>query len=398
MPLNQVAPDFALLSSLDMRTYDDVEIFTRNSLSVEMPNFAAGSGIYEDLLFFLNGRYASSTVNATAQFSVATFGSSWSLTINENDKIVISSDTDFEVTSTGSSDPLGFGSSTVSATLSGSTYTAEAVNNWTRGLINLSDCSYRIDEAGGAGTFNIPAIDPDVQDVSVFVRSSSTNDADAFGLTTLETLDNTVAGSTDITWTINDSGFVQCHYRTSLGNITWSSVEIRNLLGFNGDETPVIDGTISRLTASKVSPACLFPTRPIQNQFIRVENVSQFRRFIGGGYASNSIGSYITTNLNFDLDAQLDLKDDYRHFSNRFAPRISGGERINFYQCWGDSRRALRDDQVNVDQDAYTSLYTSEENGERGRLRGSCLTTNFDLSYPTRLHRRVPINLEIEHL
>lgn len=398
MPLNQVAPDFALLSSLDMRTYDSVEIFQRNGSPVNMPSFSTGSGIYEDLLFFLNGRYSSSTVYATAQFSVATFGSNWSFSINSNDKVVIASTSNFELASVGSSDPFGFGNNTISATLSGSTYFVTASNDWTRGLIDLSDCSYKISDPSSSNIFYFPDVKPDIQDVSVFARSSSGSDSDYFGLTTLETLDNTVASSTDITWTINNSGFVQCHYRTSLNDIVWSSNEIRNLLGFTGNEEPVIDGTISRLTASKVSPACLFPTRPIQSQHLSVENVSQYRRFIGGGYASNFIGSYVTTLLNFDLDAQLDSKDDYRHFSNLFAPRISGGERINLYQCWGDSRRALREDEVNANQAAYTSLYTSEENGERGRLRGSCLTPSFDLAYPGRLHRRVPIRMEIEHL
>ena len=118
MPLNQVAPDFALLSSLDMRTYSATTIFTRGSTTVSMPTFSAGQGIYEDLLFFLNGRYSSDTLNADAQLAdYADFGTGWTMTINSDDKITIESDTEFDIISQGTLDFLGFGSSTVASSL-----------------------------------------------------------------------------------------------------------------------------------------------------------------------------------------------------------------------------------------------------------------------------------------
>ena len=126
--------------------------------------------------------------------------------------------------------------------------------------------------------------------------------------------------------------------------------------------------------------------------------MGQSRRKIGGGYVSNSIGSYVVSDLRFDLDALLDESDDYKHFSNRFLPLVAPGERINFYQGWGDSRRSLRTAEIVGSQAAYDLLYTSEDNGDQGRIRGSLLTSDFDLSYPTRLRRRVPVSLEIEHL
>jgi hypothetical protein len=67
MPLNNPAPNFALLTALDMRGQSGETIFTRNSNAVALPSFATGEGIYEDLLFFLNSRFSSSTVNASAQ-------------------------------------------------------------------------------------------------------------------------------------------------------------------------------------------------------------------------------------------------------------------------------------------------------------------------------------------
>jgi len=399
MPLNNPAPNFGLLTSIDMTGQSGETVFTRSGGSdVDLPNYASGQGYYEDMLFFLNGRGVDASFKADYQLGLATFGTSWAMTINEDDKVTITSDVQFEVTSTGGDDPFGFGTSTLVASLVGSDYVLSAPNDWTRGLIDLDDVSYRIDESGGSNTFNIPSIKSDVQDVTCFIRGYDESDSDSFGLSSLQALDNTAQSSTDITWTLTDQGYVQCHYRTSLGDITWSNTTIRNLLGFTGDESPVIDGTHSRITSTHKNAGVLLPSRPFQSHHLRVENLGQSRRKIGGGYVANFIGSYVVSNLNFDVDALLDQVDDYRHFTERFLPLVGPGERINFYQGWGDSRRALRTAQVVGSQSAYDLLYTSEDNGDQGRVRASLLTANYDLAYPTRLRRRVPVNMELEHL
>ena len=154
----------------------------------------------------------------------------------------------------------------------------------------------------------------------------------------------------------------------------------------------------SRLTSTHKNQGVLIPSRPYQSHHLRVNNVAQNRRKIGGGYVSNFIGSYVTSVLRFDLDALLDQVDDYRHFTNKFLPLVGPGERINFYQGWGDSRRALITADIVGSQAAYDLLFTSEDNGDQGRVRGSLTVADYDLSYPTRLRRRVPVTLEIEHL
>jgi len=400
MPLNNPAPNFALLASFDMRGQSGQTVFTRNGNAVALPTYASDSGVFEDVIFFLNGRISSSTVNATSNTNNAkTFGTGWTVSINSSDKVQISSDTEFTVTHTGTTDALGFGSSTVSSVLVGSDYVATAPNDWLRGVVILDDLTYRIDEVGNSGTFSTPAVTSDVQDVSVWLRSSSTSDVDSFGLTSLQSLDNTATNiATDITWLINDDGFTQCYYRSALGDITWNSTAIRDTLGFTGNESPVVDGNIKRLTSTYKPHSLLLPSRPYQGHHLRAENISQSRRKIGGGYVSNYIGTYITSVLRFDLDALLDSQDEYRHFTDKFLKQCSDGERLNFYQSWGDSRRALITANVNAEQPAYDELYTSESNGELGRIRGTLTTAQFDLAYPSRLKRRVPVNMEIEHL
>jgi len=400
MPLNNPAPNFGLLTAWDMRGLSGQIVFSRGATNISLPSFSAGEGVYEDVLFFLNGRISSSSVYATGLITaVKTFGADWAVSINSSDRIEIKSNTEFEVTSSGTIDGLGFGSSTVSSSLVGSEYVATAPNDWARGLSVLSDMQYTIDEVGGAGTFDLLTTQsPDVQDVSTWVRAADSGDADDFGLDSLQELDNTAMASTDITWLITDDGHTQCHYPTAEGAITWVNDSLRDLLGFTGDETPVVDGLTERLTSTHKCDGVLIPSRPYQSHHLSVEQVSQSRRKIGGGYVANHIGSYITSQLSFDLDALLDASDDYRRFTNKFLPLVSTGERLNFYQSWGDSRRALITADVNTDQPAYDDLYTSEHNGAYGRIRGSLITANYDLSYPTRLQRRVPVSIEVEHL
>jgi hypothetical protein len=330
---------------------------------------------------------------------VNTFGTSWSVTINEDDKVIVVSDADFEIRSTGTVDALGFGSDVVSAVLTGFGYVATAPNDWARGSLDLADVVYTIDEVSGSSTFNFPAVDIHMQDVTVGMRNSSTiNDADGFtNLASLEELDRAANTGYFITWFIDDSGRVNCSYVSGAGDISWSSTEIRDLLGFTGNETPV--GTTHKLlTATYKASGVLIPSRPYQSHHLREENVAQARRLIGGGYTSNYVGTYVTSVLRFDLDALLDSSDDYRHFVDHWVPFCSPGERVNFYQGWGDSRRSLPTASVNGSQAAYDTLYTSEDNGEYGRVRGSLTTESFDLVYPNRLKRRVPVTMEIEHL
>jgi len=401
MPLNNPAPQFGLLASWDMRSLSDVELFTRSGGNdVEMPSFNQGQGIYEDVLFFLNNRESNSSVHGTDQLQTdATFGtaSSWSISIDADDKVQVKSDVDFTLTQTGTDDPFGFGSSELNATLVGSEYIVTAPNDWIRGLTELEDVLYQIEEVAGAGTFNFPLNVPDVQDVTTFLRKSET-DADDFSLSSLTELDNTAQSETDIYWSIDNNGHTHCFYPSSAGDITWTSTTLRDLLGFTGNETPTTSGIYKRLTSTLVNAGALLPSRPYQSYHLRVENVGQNRRKIGGGYVANFIGSYVIGALSFDLDALLDQVDDYRHFTNRFLPLVGPGERINFYQCWGDSRRALTTAEVVGTQSAYDLLYTSEDNGDQGRIRASLLTANYDLAYPTRLRRRVPVSMELEHL
>jgi len=273
--------------------------------------------------------------------------------------------------------------------------------DWMRGIY----LGGRFTLTSGGGSFTAPYSATSYrprQDIMTLLRNRGvTNDADElYGTTCLEALHEAALSSTTSTvfWLINDDGHVEAHYPAINGDITWTSTSFRDRLGFSGSESSsVTSDDYVKLVADRPLPGALFPSRPYQAHFYSTETESTARRLLGGGYVSNFLGSYVTSNLTFDLDALLDQKDLYRHFTEGFLPYCGEGERVNFYQGWGDSRRSLRSGLVSINQPAYDLLYTSENNGDLGRLRCSMRSTDFDLSFGA-LKKRVPVTVSLEHL
>tara|TARA_Y100000114_G_scaffold151489_1_gene168294 strand:- start:901 stop:2103 length:1203 start_codon:yes stop_codon:yes gene_type:complete len=398
MPLNNPSPNFALLSAFNARTWSNVNVFDRGSNNVTLPTFATGEGIFDDAISFLNGRGSESGFAMSDLLqATAPFGTSWSVTINSSDKVVISCNDQFKIRFKSGVDVLGVGSSSFSTAATSFT----CPNDWTRGSY-LQTATYAFLDSSDSNLFSF-AIQGglNAQDLIVAIRERGTvNDVDDVNSTNcLEKLDlNANTASTYIKWYINDNGHVECMYSNAVGDVAWVSTTFRDRLGFSGNETP--SGTLTRtLTADYPLPGTLYPSRPYQDHHMQTQTVSQSRRKIGGGYASNFIGSYVQSILLFDLDALLDSIDLYRHFTNNFISFIGNGERITFYQNVGDSRRSLITSGVTLNQPAFDLLFTSEDNGNTGRIRCSLVDANtINLAYPNRLKRRVPVSLLMEHL
>ena len=397
MPLNNPSPNFALLSSFNARTWSGVNVFNRGSNNITLPTFAIGEGIYEDGVSFLNGRGSDGGFSTGDRIQAASqFGTNWAITINSSDKVVISCDDRFKIRLQSGADILGVGSSSFSSAL----FLFTCPNDWTRGS-NISTASYEVVDLSNANNFTFKISSGlNSQDLIVAIRErGTTNDIDDVNVTNcIEALDITANSNDYIKWYINDQGHVETMYFNTVADVSWVSTTFRDRLGFSGSESPS-GTTIKTLTADYPLPGSLFPSRPYQRHHLQTDTLTQARRKIGGGYTSNFIGSYIQSILDFDLDALLDEKDLYRHFTNNFVEYIPSGERINFYQGWGDSRRALITSGINVSQPAYDLLYTSEDNGDQGRIRASVVNNGMiSLAYPNRLRRRVPVSMTMEHL
>ena len=390
MPSNDTAPNFSLLTEFDATQWSGLDLFSRGSNQITMPTFAQGEGFYLDAVSFLNGRGAPAGYSLGDRINTASNFGTWSITIDENDKIKIECSELFKVAFSSGVDVLGVGSTSYSANALSFT----CPNDWTRGVISAGKYSFRNSTDSLTFVVNF-LLFVNKQDLVIAIRErGTTNDIDDVNTTNcLEQLDINANSSSEIHWYIDNNGHVNCDYDLSLSDITWDSVSFRDALGFTGDE--VVSTTVysKTITASNPLKGALFPSRPIESHHLSVESVVDYQRIIGGGYTSNSRGAYTSSILRFHLDASADQKDLYKHFIDSFVPYVATGEKIVFYQEWGDSRRASTSVASN-----YGLLYTVEDEGYKGRILGHLTDpTSFDLSYPSRIRRRVPISMRIEH-
>ena len=403
MAFNNPAPNFALSCSFNAREWASVPIYLRGISTITLPAFNsdASSGIYEDAITFLNGRGSYFIGTPTGSLDLVSqledqvpFGANWQVDLKSDDKISISVDAphNFKIWKDSGDDFLGV-NGTLSAVLVGSRYVVD-LDNWTRGNCGAS---YIIrDLVLGA---NHTWLDPDsiVQDCIVYLRrargESDSDDTTSITEPSLESLDTAHQGR----WYINSEGHVVTCYLTSLGHITWTSTTFRDRLGFDGLETRVTSGLYSVLTANNPIPCSLYPTRPIEGAYYKVEQVAQSRRKISGGYVSNFIGSYLQSTITYFVDGLLDTTDLTRHFTDEFLTYATNGSRVNYYQGVGDSRRSKSIvEGGGVD---YSKLYTTEDNGYQGRIRGNLISSNnYAMQYPSRLRRRIRIEQTLEHL
>jgi len=404
MPSSDSAPNFALMTAVDLRDLSGETLYQRSTTNI---NITMASTIYADMIDFLNGYSASQTIADTIDHYLTAAGSAtsgtWSATINADDKVVISNtDRAFDFQQKTGTDYLGFGTASISSTLVGGAHQVVAPNDWIRGRV------------AGPFEFNVDpdsendvdvTIDGEYQDVRVALRDAgSVGDVDdANGTNNLSARDTSImglSGLNSIRWLIDEEGFAVVSYPTAVTDLTWSSTALRNLLGFTGDETSttVIGSSYERLKATYPCATVLIPTRPVERHQLSVETMATRRRRLGGSMVSNKLGTYTRSRVDFFVDAAADERDLYQHFVERFAPYTGPGQALTYYGEWGDSRRHAAPMSVFGSTYVvanYGPLYSIQD--ERGRYIGRLMENSFDLNYPTRIRRRVPLSVTIEH-
>ena len=405
MPSSDSAPNFALMTAVDLRDLSGETLYQRSATNITI---TMASTIYADMVDFLNGYSASQTIADTIDYYFTASGSAtagtWSATINADDKVGIRNTAlAFTLQQTSGTDYLGLGSAVLSSSVVSGTNEVVAPNDWTRGRV-AGPLVLDITPSGEAG-INIITIDGEYQDVRVALRDAgSVGDLDdANGTNNLSARDTSILGLTNlesIRWLIDEEGFAVVSYPSSVTDLTWSSTALRNLLGFTGSETPTtaIGSSYERLKATYPCATVLIPTRPVERHQLSVETMATRRRRLGGSMVSNKLGTYTRSRVDFFVDAAADERDLYQHFVERFAPYTGPGQALTYYGEWGDSRRHAAPMSVfgsTYVVGNYGQLYTIQD--ERGRYIGRLMEGTFDLNYPTRIRRRVPLSVTIEH-
>lgn len=407
MPSSDSAPNFALLTECDLRDLSGVNFYSRGSQSISI---TMADVIYLDVVHFLNGYSSTQSLTDTIEYYATAAGSptagGWSVAISDADKITLTSSVaSFDVTHTAGTDYLGLGSGTVSSVTSGANEIATLPNDWLRGRVQ-GPTSFTITPSAGAAFTVI--IDGEYQDVRVLIRDpSSGSGADADGINSTLSLshtDNTemgLSGLNSVRWLIDEEGHAVVSYPSSVTGLTWHSGKLRNLLGFTGEESPTALGgssIYSRLRASFPCAMMLLPTRPVERHQLSTDTMATARRLLGGGMVSNQLATYTSSDVSFYLDAEADSRDLYQHWGDRFIRYTGPGRPLTYVGEWGDSRRhsaPMQEIDGTYRNDRYSDLYSIQP--ERGRYIGRLIDARFDLNYPGRLRRRVPLSLTIEH-
>jgi len=404
MPSTDSSPNFALLTECDLRDLSGVTLYQRSTTNISI---TMADVVYLDILDFLHGYSATQSILDSIEYAATAAGSptaaDWLVGIDNDDKIFIRAGDPFDVDYSTGTDYLGIGSSTVSAVLVGAKYFATLPLDWVRGRV-LGPWAFTLTPNVGSA-FTV-TIDGEYQDLRVALRNPGTeNDADddnaTLSLSHIDTTTMGLSGLNSVRWLIDEEGYAVVSYPTLVTDLTWASTKLRNLLGFTGDESPTALGSGSdyqRLRASFPCAMVLLPTRPVERHQLSSDTMATARRRLGGGQVSNRLATYTTSRVNFYLDAAADSRDLYQHWGDRFIAYTGPGQRLTYVGEWGDSRR--HSPPMAVIDGAYTNnryseLYTIQP--ERGRYIGRLNEAQFDLSYPGRLNRRVPLALSIEH-
>jgi hypothetical protein len=407
MPSLDSSPNFALLTECDLRDLSGVTLYQRSTTNISI---TMADVVYLDMMDFLHGYSATQSIADSLEYAALTASppsataGTWSIYINTDDRVVISNKAlSFTLDHRKGGDYLGAGGAVLSSTLVGTNHTIEMPNDWTRGtLVGL--ITYRI-TPDTESYFDLE-IDGEYQDLRVALRNpGAESDADddnaTLSLSHIDTTTMGLSGLNSVRWLIDEEGHAVVSYPTAVTDLTWASTKLRNILGFTGDESPTAIGSGSdyqRLRASFPSAMVLLPTRPVERHQLSTDTMATARRRLGGGQVSNRLATYTTSRVSFYLDAAADSRDLYQHWGDRFIPYTGPGQRLTYVGEWGDSRRHAPPMAV-IDSayinNRYGELYTIQP--ERGRYIGRLNEAQFDLNYPGRLNRRVPLALSIEH-
>ena len=386
MPSQNYEPRAALVGDFDARTWAGVNVFDRGA-SVTLH---ADSGVFEDALWFLNGRMRTGSAAASEQAlsvmltkaGAGAAGLTFTTGITEDDLVYVQADGPFDVAAYYADNALGFSETTlVASAIGGGLYRAVAQSDWTRGPITLSGAAgphLEINDA--SGSFDTRTYHGKFSNVVEWLRTDALNDADepSSVTDTLEYLDNTANGvsvgtATSITWGIDEDGHVFTSWPSSTGIAApaWVDSDFRNRLGFTGSESAVTADGLTVLTAAYPLPGMLVTVEPLlmPPRSTGVEDSTSVQ-LADGSHASTVWRTGRRFDFELFLEGPASSLAQHRHYVDRCLPYWTRGRRLTLYPEWGDPRRRLDPMSVNADTPAYSLLHTSQDHGERGRLRG----------------------------
>lgn len=380
MPALNYEPTACFVAGADLSPWRGEGIIRRFVTTASLPAWASpGDGLFDDFLAALNGRGEHLSLGQRADAAVKT----WSPTddmiiyIDDEDRVLLDCTARFDLDlNNTASEALGFDfGTTYNSTPGGTGWILQAPNEWTRGNIESTvSFDLTMDPTGTPVVVTVDAVGHH-QDVVTLLRSSGatpTSDEDEPAFNSLQYMDNAAFAVDDYNWLMTDDGYVMLSWGTLSATFdpNWQNDELRQYLGFTGDET-VQAGADHRYVKATYPPAwVLLPDslaeyRPgVNRDGVAVQVGRQFYPVNRGDYPAISVGFYLRGPATQD--------DQITHFHERFIPLVPQGGRLTLYRSWGDPRRAKREHTASTvtGEEPYTLTRNAEFDGERGRFVG----------------------------
>lgn len=362
MPRRSWAPNFALAMVPDLGSMAGQALLDRGGDPVRIDQ-----RYHPDPIALICGRCSRDGWSPIEQFALA----GYTLGLLRDDRLALSAAFAFDIQPAASNAQLGFDPAGQASALNGSgVHVVEAITDWRAGPVDA-----RLSLVDGGGAFSIPTVPYRANSVIDLLRYVDLVDVDAGDsvLGCLEQEDNDVndPGQERIRWGFTLDGRLYSAWPASLGleAPTFLNAEFRTLAGVDGSETRQTEGDLHTWTAARMCRLLLVPQRPP----IRVDKGHEVKTAGGmlrsGRSVLHKVAEVLTRRVRWYVDGPGSAAPLSVH-TDRFLRRCNGDFII--YQQWGEPRRAIPTDECDAVEGTtrapYDLVYTSERDGERGRL------------------------------
>lgn len=361
MPRRSWAPRFALAQMPDLGTMTGAALFDRGGDPVRV-----SQRYHDDPIAFANGRCSRTGRSLVEELASA----GYFIGLLRDDKLAISAAFPFDIEPAATNAQLGFDPAGQSAVLTGGgVYLAVAVRDWQAGPVDA-----RLSITDGGGTFTVPAAAYRANSVIELLRNDALADEDAGDSVTgcLEAEDNAIYDPVEqrIRWGYTLGGRIFSAWPASLGLAAPDplSARFRTVFGLDGSEARETVGDLHVWTAARMHRWLLVPRNPA----IIIEPGHDVR--VAGGMTRDGRSTLheqmrvLIRRVQWYVDGP-GSPDPLHVHTDRFLRNCRD---FVIYQQWGETRRAIPDDECGhvdaSDRAPYDLVYTSERNGERGRL------------------------------
>lgn len=411
---------FTLLSAMDLADVAGEIVMTLDAQDITL----ASTTWFRSPLAFLNG--LGSEDNRDLPTLIGTVGTglgTWDIGISATTgRLYVTNDTEtFTLTVVGTAGEMfGFGAagSVLNSAVSGGLNRIDAPAAPTPG--NITNGHIRLDPAGAGAAFNLPSTSYRAQSVWTLMRksdgSAGTPDADQNNATdNLQYLINEELDSLNRRFTcgLDSTGRGWIAWPTALGSVadpTWyaAGLWLQRMLGATGSESSANTagtlGNVAIVTFDNPCLAALAVSRPAQRTRVYVDEEANPVRLTSREIVSNLVLSRRSWEVEFFVDGPADANDLTQH-AVRFFQLAPVGSVMEAHLVWGDPRRAIRTLDVlstpatGETRPAYSSLYTSADNGLGGRLvcrRGLDDAARKLLTAEQGANRRISLTVQLE--